>query len=277
MVAGAADVGVEGRGGEGEDAGEEVARPAVAAGRGCRVRPIGADHVVDGGHVDAVVGDADDGAEDQAADPVDRRALRGPSEADQPDGQAWGGEEEPPEARLVLRAFVVRFGVPLFDVAPDGRDEGEPGDDVADADGDEGQAERDGREVPLLVDKAEGLEEHEDEGVAEAGEEGERQHNGLGQEHFEGPDPGDEDFSGGEAILEGHELVRAPEVDGRTVLFALLASSLSDLIHHAGRPRLGDDEEVEELHGTSEDELDPDAPAPAEICLDETANDGAED
>lgn len=185
---GATDVGVEGRGGEGEDASEEIARPAVAAGRGRRVRPIGADHVVDGGHVDAVVGDADDGAEDQAADPVDRRALRGPGEA---------GEEESPEARLVLREFVVRFGVPLFDVVSDGRDEGEPGDDVADADGDEGLAERDGREVPLLVDEAKGLEEHEDEGVAEAGEEGERQHDGLGQEHLEGPDPGDEDFFGG--------------------------------------------------------------------------------
>jgi hypothetical protein len=42
-----------------------------------------------------------------------------------------------------------------------------------------GQAERDGREVQLLVDEAEGLEEHEDESVAEAGEEGERGTMGL--------------------------------------------------------------------------------------------------
>ena len=92
-----------------------------------------------------------------------------------------------------------------------------------------GQAERDGREVPLLVDEAEGLEEHEDEDVAEAGEEGERQRDGLGQEHFEGLDPGDEDLFGGEAVLEKHELIRAPEVDGRAVLFALLRRRLAIL------------------------------------------------
>ena len=44
-------------------------------------------------------------------------------------------------------------------------EEGEPGQEVADQDGDEGEADGGGAEVPLLVDGLEGLEEGEDEGV----------------------------------------------------------------------------------------------------------------
>lgn len=69
-MVGPADVLEEGRRGDGEHAGEEVARPAVAAGGGRGVGPVGADHVVDCGHVDAVVGDADDGGEDHGAHPL---------------------------------------------------------------------------------------------------------------------------------------------------------------------------------------------------------------
>ena len=52
----------------------------------------------------------------------------------------------------------------------------------------------DGAEAPLGVDEGEGLDEHEDESVAETGEEGEGEHDGFCEEHFEGTHPGDEDL-----------------------------------------------------------------------------------
>lgn len=85
-VVGAGDVLEEGRSGQRQHTGEEVAGPTVAAGRGCGVRPVRADHVVDGGHVDGVVRDADDGREDHGCDPGDWWARGGPSEADQSNG-----------------------------------------------------------------------------------------------------------------------------------------------------------------------------------------------
>lgn len=51
-------------GGESEYTGKEISRPAVTAGGRSRVRPIGADHVIDGGHVNAVVCDSDNGSGD---------------------------------------------------------------------------------------------------------------------------------------------------------------------------------------------------------------------
>lgn len=52
----ALEVGVEGRGVHGGDAGQEVAREAVAAGRGGGVGAVGGHHVVDCCHVDRVLG-----------------------------------------------------------------------------------------------------------------------------------------------------------------------------------------------------------------------------
>lgn len=128
----AADVGEEGGSGDGEDAGEEVARPAVAAGGGGGVGAVGGNHVVDCGHVDGVVGDADDGCEDGGADPVEWWAGAGPCKADETNWEAGGGPEEEVEAGFVLGFFVVGFRFAFFDVASDGGDEGEPGDEVAD-------------------------------------------------------------------------------------------------------------------------------------------------
>ena len=75
MLAAATDIGIEWCGGDGEDAGEEVARPAVAT--SCRggIGSIGGDHVVDRGHVDGVICDADDGGEDHGGDPLHRRYM----------------------------------------------------------------------------------------------------------------------------------------------------------------------------------------------------------
>ena len=237
-MVGAADVGIKRRGGDGEDTSEEISGPAVAAGGRGGVWPVGADHVVNGGHVNAVVCDADDGGEDGGADPVDGRAAARPGEADQTDGEARGRVEEEPEAGFVLGFFVVGIIVAFLDVAADGGDEEGPGDEVADQDGQEGEALGDDAEVPLGVDEAEGLDEHEDEGVAEAGEEGERQDDGFGEEHLERSDPGDEDFFDGEAFPEGGEFVGSPDV------LSFLAPLLGNVIQHNRRPRLGHEDKV---------------------------------
>ena len=133
----AADVGEEGGRGDGEDAGEEVARPTVAASCGGGVGSVGGDHVVDCGHIDGVVGDADDGSEDRGADPVEGRAGASPCEADETDWEAGCGPEEEVEAGFILCFLVLGLGLSFFDVASDGGDEGEPGDEVADQDWDE--------------------------------------------------------------------------------------------------------------------------------------------
>ena len=60
----AADVGEEWCSGDGEDTSKEVTGPAIAtSGRG-RVGTVGRDHVVDGGHVDAVVRNTHNCSED---------------------------------------------------------------------------------------------------------------------------------------------------------------------------------------------------------------------
>lgn len=66
-----ADVGVKGGGIHGRDAGEEVSSEGVATCRGGGVWAVGGDHVVDCGHVDGVVGGADEQGEDHGRDPVD--------------------------------------------------------------------------------------------------------------------------------------------------------------------------------------------------------------
>ena len=55
----------------------------------------------------------------------------------------------------------------VFDVSSDGWDKAAPGDKVTDTDRDKGKTEGYGAEMPLLVYQGEGLDEHEDKGVAE--------------------------------------------------------------------------------------------------------------
>lgn len=59
----ATDVGKERRGGNGQDTGKEISSPAVAPSRRGGVRTVGADHVIDRRHVDAVVCNSHDGLE----------------------------------------------------------------------------------------------------------------------------------------------------------------------------------------------------------------------
>jgi len=63
--------------------------------------------------------------------------------------------------------LVIWLGAALVDVALDGRDEGEPGDEVSNKNRNEGETELYSAETPLLVDESERLDEHEDESVRE--------------------------------------------------------------------------------------------------------------
>ncbi len=83
-----AHVCVKGRRIHGRYAGEEVTGERVAACCGGGVWPVRGNHVVDGGHVDCVVGSADEHGEDHGGDPVDVvcRSQAGPGETEEPDG-----------------------------------------------------------------------------------------------------------------------------------------------------------------------------------------------
>lgn len=116
-------------------------------------------------------------------------------------------------------------------------EEGEVGDEVAYDDGDESEADGRGTEVPLFVDRVEGFDTSEDEGVREAGEEGEAEHNGFTDEHFKGTHPCDENFFEGEAVFL--EFVGAVDVG-----LASFATLLGQSIEHYGGPGFRDEEEM---------------------------------
>ena len=109
----------------------------------------------------------------------------------------------------------------------------------------------DGTPVVLGVDDGEGLDEHEDEGITESGEEGEGEDNGFGEEHLEGADPGDEDLFERESLLERRDFVGPVEVG----VCAVLASLLSNPVHHDGGSGLWDEDKMSELNGAAEDQL----------------------
>ncbi len=264
-----ADVLVHGGGVHGGDARQQVAGEAVAAGGRRGIRTVRRDHVVDRGLVDGVVGDADQAGEDERRDPGDvGRAERGPGEAEEADCQARGEVEEPVETAFGLEG--ARVSAEDLPVAVHEGEEGEVGDDVADDEGAECQARGDDGEVPLREDWGEGVEEDEDQGVAEAGEEGETEHDWFAHKHLERPDPDCQDFSGGDALLL--QLV-GPVDDGP---LACLAAALGFAIDEDGAAGFRDHEEVHDLDHDSEDELDPKDPPVVEVCLNETTKDRTE-
>ena len=105
--------------------------------------------------------------------------------------------------------------------------------------------------VVLCVDEGEGLDEHKDESITESGEEGEGQDDGLGEEHLEGTDPGDDDLFEGESLLEGGDFIGSVEVG----VGAVLASLLGDSIHHDRDSGLRDEDEMGELNSAAKDQL----------------------
>lgn len=116
----------------GSDAGEEVTCEAVAARCGGGVGAVGCDHVVDGGEVDGVVCDADEGGEEQGGDPGDAavRAQARPGEAEQADALERGEEQKEPEALFWLQVLGAEFADELALLVEDGQ-ECKPADEVA--------------------------------------------------------------------------------------------------------------------------------------------------
>lgn len=261
LALGGTNVGEEGGGRNCQHTSKEVTSPSITtSGRG-RVRTVSADHVVDGGHVNGIVGNTDNGSKDHGAHPVQRRAGRRPGETNETDGQARSSIQQEPETRFVLRALVVGLELSLLDVTLDGRDEYDPGKQVTDTNGAESKTDLDGIKVPLLVHESEGLDEHEDEGIGETRQERQDQDDGLSEEHLEGSHPCLEDLLDREALAEGDKLIGTPDVEAGV----LLAPALRNAVHHDSGASLGNGEEVDELNDATEDELHPNSPPVARI------------
>ena len=107
-----------------------------------------------------------------------------------------------------------------------------------------------GPEVVLSVDEGEGLDEHEDEGVTESGEEGECEDNGFSKKHLERTGPSDEDLLDRESPPERRDFIGAPDVG-----IAFLASPLGDSVHHDCSSGLRDEKKVSELNGAAKNQL----------------------
>ena len=82
----AANVCKEGRRGNREYTSKEITGPPVSTSGRCRVRTVGADHVVNGGHVNTVICDTHDGGEDARSDPWNRWPSGRPCKTNQADG-----------------------------------------------------------------------------------------------------------------------------------------------------------------------------------------------
>lgn len=123
-----------------QDTSKEVSGPAIAT--CCRggVRSICADHVVDGCHVNRVVGNTNDRGEDHRRDPREWRPLRSPCEANEADWQARSQVQQEVQSRLVLNSLIVWMRLTLLNVALDRWNEQDPRNNVADTDGNEGQS-----------------------------------------------------------------------------------------------------------------------------------------
>ena len=88
---------------------------------------------------------------------------------------------------------------------------------------------------------------------------------------------GDQNLAHGEALFVGSELVRAPQIERLAILLALFAAPFRNSVHHDGCASLGDQEEVYDLGGAAEDELDPNVPAPGKELFNKTSDYGAQD
>lgn len=85
--------GKERRGRNREHTSKQVTSESIPTRSRSRVRSVSADHVIDGGHVDTVVGDTDNGRKHHGAHPVQRRTGARPRESNQSNGQTRRGVE----------------------------------------------------------------------------------------------------------------------------------------------------------------------------------------
>lgn len=233
-------------------------------------RKEGTYHIVNGAHVDGVVGDTDNGSANDGDDPVDTSG-RAPCEDEKTNGQAWRSVHQPPHAAFEIGKLIIGSLLSLLNVAANGRNVGEVGDEVAKSDCHKGQTNLPCLEVPQCVDKTEGLEAHEDEGVAEAREERQDKDDWLSEEHLEGSKPKSDKFLGLESLPPSLDVV------GSIDLLSLLAQLLGVVGDEDSGSGFVHQEAVENLYRDAGDELQPHAPAPVHITLDEASDDWTED
>jgi len=150
-VVGSTDIGEERSCRDSENTSKEISRPSVASSCGSRVRSVGANHVVNRGHVNTVICNSDDGGKDHRSNPGNWWASASPSKSDEANRQAWCSIQKPPETGFVLSSFIVRLSFSFLDIPSDGRDERNPANEITDSDRDESKTLGSGNEVILLV------------------------------------------------------------------------------------------------------------------------------
>ena len=150
-------------------------------------------------------------------------------------------------------------------------EEGEVSEEIANDDRDESETDGCSTEFPLFVDWFEGFEECEDEGVGEAGEKGEAEHNRFADKHFERTGPDDENSLDGEALFKWFEFIGAIDVG-----FTSFTPLFGEVVEHDCGACLRDKEKVEELDDAAEDQLDPEVPMPGAMSLYEGTDERSE-
>jgi hypothetical protein len=95
------------------------------------------------------------------------------------------------------------------------------------------------------------LQKHEDDGIREAGEQGEDKHDRFRDEHAEGTDPSDENLVYTEALLECFELVGSPDIVWPTTLFAFCKELPSDAVQKDCFMGFGDESGMGNLDGAT--------------------------
>lgn len=242
----------------GRNPSQEVSRKGVATARRRRVRAVRGDHVVDGGEIDGVVGNAYEKAENHGCDPVDPGRTEGrPREPDQADGLEGSQEQEDLHSAFGLEVIAFLLAGP--GVAPDPRQVDDIRDEVGDIDGDDGPRGLEHGEVPGLIHSREALEEDKDECIRKPREQRQEEHDRLPDKHLKWPRP---DLT---RLLERHprdlKLVRAVDLESGGGLSAALGLPVDE----DGAAALGR-EEVDYLDRGAEYELDVEEPVPREIC-----------
>lgn len=266
---------VERRAVKSSDTSEEISCETVTTSCGRRIRSIGSDHVVNRGHVDGVICNPDKAREDHGCNPWNSclRARRCPGETKKTNSLERSHPQQPVEATLWLHGVRSVLSHEFLIAGEEGH-KAEPGDEIANSDGDVGESDLNGAEAPLFVHRAVRLEESEDQSVGETGEKRQAEDDWLGEEHAERAQHGDGQLLGWQTLEEATaDFVGTVEVG----VLARLALLLCDAVKDASNAGLRDQEEVKSLSNDTEDELNPEVPLPCQILADEATEDGTKD
>lgn len=264
-----AEAGEHGRGGEGQDDGEEGAAAGGGGVGGGGEDLVGVGEVVEQGHEDEHEAHAEGDAGEHGGDEGDG-VLGAEAEPEEGDDVQWAADAGEGHAAVFLAldpavAAVLGAREDAVPVPEDGHAE-----HGAAADGQVAQAgDAGGEAVEALEDDGEGLEGHVEDGIDEGEVGAGGGDNGLGEEHAQGP--GEDD---GEKAVQ----VRLLEVAGGddAQRWVLLAEPACPLGEQDRAKRLGDEDDEDE-RGAGVHEGDPERPAPANGRGREAGHDGREE